>query len=333
MSTETIGRCRPGLVTPRAPRVGTLSRTHGFTLIELLVVIAIIGMLVALLLPAVQFARESGRRTACTNKLKQLADAVHLFHETKRLFPCNQYGDYDAPSAYGGYSQASKSWSFLSQLLPYLEQRALVDQGGIPTTTLDKSSATSVVLPVLLCPSDDASGLMVANEDSHYMLTGIPVGLTNYKGVMGSNFCYGPWYNVSAEGECECWYRGDGLFYPMDWELPKSLAKVRDGTSSTLMIGEDTWYLGNGYGEGFAWVHAVETSLTCAIPPNNRETPPLDPGNFWNFEDLDGFKSKHPGGLNFAMADGSVRFISDMINLRSYRALSTIDGHESVQLP
>jgi len=305
-------------------------RCPAFTLIELLVVIAIIGLLIALLLPAVQFARESARRTECQSKLRQLGVAVHLFHDANRQLPANQYGDYDAPSAFGGYSQASQSWSFLSRLLPYLDNEQLLLTGGIPSTPLQNSSALAQPIPMFLCPSDNASTIKVRNETSHYMLTGIPVGLTNYKGVMGSNLCYGAWYNVSADGDCECWYKGDGMFFPMDWEQPKGLGSIHDGTSNTLMIGEDTWYEANAYGQGFAWAHAVETSLTCAIPPNNRRTPPNVPNDF---AELIGFKSKHPGGVTFTLADGSTRFVASTIALRTYRAMGTIGTNEAAPTP
>ena len=305
-------------------------RNRAFTLIELLVVIAIIGILIALLLPAVQFAREAARRAECQSKLRQVGMAVHLFHDVNRQLPTNQYGDYDAPTAFGGYSQASQSWSFLARLLPYLDNEQLLLTGGIPNTPLQNSPALAQPMPMFLCPSDTAISFKVRSETSHYMLTGIPVGLTNYKGVMGSNLCYGAWYNTSADGDCECWYKGDGMFYPMDWEQPKSLGSIHDGTSNTLMIGEDTWYEANGYGQGFAWAHAVETSLTCAIPPNNRRTPPNVPSDF---AELIGFKSKHPGGVNFTLADGSTRFVASTISLRAYRAMGTIGRNEAASAP
>lgn len=300
------------------------------TLIELLVVIAIIGILVAVLLPAVQYAREAARRGQCQSNLRQIALAVHHFHDIHRVLPSNQYGDYNAPTAFGGYNQSSRSWSFLSRLLPHLEQDTLYEGGRILAMPLESSDARGQPMPIFLCPSDVAYGMGVHREVSHYMQSGVPVGLTNYKGVMGSNFCYGAWYHVSADGECECWYRGDGIFYPMDWQHPKSLGSILDGTSNTLMLGEDTWYEGTSFGQGFAWAHAVETALTCAIPLNNRRTPPSNPNDF---AELVGFKSKHPTGANFALADGSVRFASDSLNLNTYRDLATVRGHEVSSLP
>lgn len=297
-----------------------------FTLVELLVVIAIIGILVSLLLPAVQQARESARRMQCQSHIRQLGLAVHTFHDTHGTLPTNQYGDYDAASAFGGYSQTSKSWSFLSKLLPYLEGQNLVTAGNIPDSTLEGSSALKQSVPLFLCPSDEATSRKTANEVSHYMKSGVPVGLTNYKGVMGSNLCQGPWYSAGSRGDCECWWRGDGMFYPMNWQSPASLSIVTDGTSNTLMIGEDSWYEGNGYGQGFAWAHAVEASATCAIPPNNRRRP--RDYDYANYYEWIGFKSKHPGGVNFVAADGSVRFVVTTIDLSVYRGMASVGGGE-----
>src|SRR5262245_58352255 len=165
-----------------------LRRRGAFTLIELLVVIAIIAVLVGRLLPAVQKVRESANRMSCQNNLKQIALAVHSYHATYRTLPINRYGDYSARTAYGGLYENSMSWSWLSALLPYLEQENLYRQGDIPNRALNESSATAVPVKVFLCPSDDASGIGPQVEITHYLRTGLRVGLTNYKGVQGANF-------------------------------------------------------------------------------------------------------------------------------------------------
>jgi prepilin-type N-terminal cleavage/methylation domain-containing protein len=310
---------------------------RAFTLIELLVVIAIIALLIGLLLPAVQKAREAAARTTCANNLKQLALAVSNYHGPNQRLPINQYGDYSDPSAYGGAYEYSTSWSWLALILPYLEQQTLFNSGGIPSTRLDQSSASAAVVKTFLCPSDSAISVGSYPEVSHYLRTGFLVGLTNYKGVQGANFCWSPWVNPGTNGcGCEPWDTGDGLIYPMDWQHPKRFTDITDGTSNTLLIGEDTWRAdvpGPGrYGKGFAWCHAVEACLTCAIPPNamppgGGEFPPDD------WINRHGFKSKHTGGVQFATADGSVRFISDSIPLGLYRALATCAGGEPVSVP
>jgi prepilin-type N-terminal cleavage/methylation domain-containing protein/prepilin-type processing-associated H-X9-DG protein len=311
------------------------SRSRGaFTLIELLVVIAIIAVLIGLLVPAVQKVREAAARLSCSNNLKQLALACHNYHDSNGKLPPGQYGDYDQPSAFGGPFENSMAWSWIAFALPYIEQDNAYRQGGVPTTRLNQSSATAVTIKTLFCPSDSLSNISPLVEKTHYMRTAPLAGLTNYKGVQGSNFCFGPWANNGTAGsDCECWFHGDGLFYPMVWEHPKRLTDILDGTSNTFMIGEDRYIAGVSgpglYGQGYGWAHSVHASLTCAIPPNVRQPNGQDyPANRWDV--LHGFKSRHPGGVQFAYADASVHFVPDSIPLGLYRALGTISGGEVV---
>jgi prepilin-type N-terminal cleavage/methylation domain-containing protein/prepilin-type processing-associated H-X9-DG protein len=308
-----------------------------FTLIELLVVIAIIAVLVGLLLPAVQKVRESSNRLSCANNLKQLALAVHSYHDGQGSMPMNRYGDYDNWGAFGGPYEDSASWSWLSALLPYLEQENLYYQGGIFRTPLNQSSAVATPVKVFLCPSDQALAVGPQLETTHYLRTGLLVGLTNYKGVQGANWCWGEWANPGTNNcSCEGFWQGDGLIYPMDWENRKSFPCVTDGLSNTFMIGEDIWrpeiaqygYQDVIYGGGFAWAHPVESTLTCAIPPNVMNVDGM-PCLYNDWVQIHGFKSRHSGGLQFAYADGSVHFISNSIPLGIYRAMATIAGNEA----
>ena len=308
---------------------------RGFTLVELLVVIAIIGILVALLLPAVQSARESANRIRCSNNLKQLELACHEFQEARGKLPCGQYGDYDFSASFGGPFENSSSWSWLADILPYLEQGNIVDQGDIPTAPLQSSKALAMTVKTFLCPSDVTAANSPYPQASHYLRTALPVGLTNYKGVQGANFCWGPWTNPGVNGgDCEPWNKGDGVLFPMVWVQPKRFADIQDGTSNTFMIGEDVWNKdvpGNmRYGQGYAWSHAVEACRTAAIPPNLKQ-PGGIPLTAWDLQH--GFKSRHKGGVQFTFVDGSVSFIRDNVALGLYRRLATINGGEAVEAP
>ncbi|HYT90417.1 MAG TPA: DUF1559 domain-containing protein [Gemmataceae bacterium] len=317
-----------------------------FTLIELLVVIAIIAILIGLLVPAVQQVRESGNRASCANNLKQLALVCQSYHDARKVFPTGQYGDYNKPTAFGGPFENSMSWSWMAFILPYMDQANVYTSGNIPAAAINQSSATSAVIPTFLCPSDSNIWVGSVTEISHYLRSpGVRVGLTSYKGVEGANFCFGTYTNNGVNGptipgqspaSCECWWVGDGLFFPMVWLRPYRILDITDGTSNTFIIGEDIYLpssAGPGlYGRGYAWAHSVETNLTCAIPPN-QVGPGSPASSLTNFQLTNGFKSLHPGGLQFAFGDGSVRFVNNAIPLGTYRALATIRGGEPVQLP
>jgi prepilin-type N-terminal cleavage/methylation domain-containing protein/prepilin-type processing-associated H-X9-DG protein len=309
-----------------------------FTLIELLVVIAIIGILIALILPAVQAAREAARRAKCSNNLKQIVLAVHNFEGAQKQLPINRYGDYDDVTTYGGAYEDSRSWSWLSAILPQLEQVNIYKKGDVPNRPLATSTILDAVIPTLHCPSDELSSIKVQQVHSHYLRTNLAVGLTNYKGVQGANFCWGDWANPPAGSPgCEPWWQGDGIFYPMDWQHPKSFSAVRDGTSNTFIVGEQIYNRTRVscdtpcYGFGFAWAHAVEANAIAAMPPNAR-SPSGVPYAEDDWHHHNGFRSRHPGGLQFGLCDGSVRFVSDTVALGIYRAYATIAGRESATL-
>lgn len=296
-------------------------------------VIAIIGTLVGLLLPSVQASREAARRTKCTNQLKQLALAVHSYEASQTQLPHNQYGDYDFPQKFGGYSETSQSWSWLVHVFPYLEEEALFKRGGVPRKSLAASGILATTLPGLLCPSDEIESPMQVN--SHYLHNQL-VGMNSYKGVSGANFCFGDWANNGVFGsDCEYWNNGDGMFYSMDWKLRKPMSMVRDGLSHTMMIGESVWNKTRAscdnpcYGLGYSWAHAVETTATAAIPPNGTH-PDGTPYAEDDWQGHNGFSSRHPTGVLFAFADGSVQFINESISLAIYRALATVAGNEQI---
>jgi prepilin-type N-terminal cleavage/methylation domain-containing protein/prepilin-type processing-associated H-X9-DG protein len=312
---------RPGKeeMAPRTPC------RPAFSLVELLVVIAIIAVLIGLLLPAVQKVRENAARAQCQNNIKQIALAVHSYHNTQRRLPHNLFD---------GYGPHHKNWSWLARLLPFLEQGNLYRSLDIETKTLFQSRDFAVArVEVFLCPSDaayqqgpraDAADLGMWNPPF------MDAGQTNYKGVAGANWDWGDlrWHNAGTNGSGDGADNGDGMFFRSDYRYPKTFAAISDGLSNTFMIGEDVpektkWC---------SWPYSNNAVGTCAIAPNARrpDGSDFDP---WSWEDTYSFRSRHSGGLTFALADGSARFISDSIDLSLYRALATIRGGEAAQAP
>jgi prepilin-type N-terminal cleavage/methylation domain-containing protein len=305
----------------------------GFTLVELLVVIAIIGVLIALLIPAVQKVRESAARVQCQNNLKQIALATHNFHDTYRILPYNSLKPTTQPP-FGVYGPQTKSWSWLALLLPYLEQQALYRKGDIPNKSLyDSRDVVAAQLPVFLCPSDgySAAGPSADAADlGEWFPPFITAGYTNYKGVGGSNWAWGEsrWRNIGANGQIDGLSAGDGMFFRSDYRVKKGFAAVTDGLSNTFMAGEAL----PAKSKWCNWAYANNACGTCAIGPNavQEDGRDFDP---WVWHDSYGFSSRHSGGLFFACADGAVHFIADTIELETYRALATIAGREAVSVP
>lgn len=333
-----------------------IPRKRGFTLVELLVVIAIIGVLVALLLPAVQAAREAARRSQCTNNLKQIGLGVHNFESSQKVIPYNRYsGGYGISASFWGTDvvngtssgpDASRAWSWLASILPHIEQAAVYQQGGIPKTPIGASTATSAVIPAFQCPSDQlASNNPLVRANTYYVRSVPSLGLTNYDGVMGaqSNVPMFINENVDAPGNDEPWLNGNGVMAIFAWQSPLGFEHVEDGTSRTMMAGEQAFELsrancqdpGKCYGLGYSWAHSVEASATAAVQPNFAVpgAPSADPTvEQFPYRSQFGFNSMHPGGLSFVFVDGSVHYINESIELGVYRALATIKGGETFDL-
>lgn len=295
-------------------------RRRGFTLVELLVVMAIIAVLMALMLPAVQAAREAARRAQCQNNLHQVALAVEGFHAARSRYPPGRFG-----GRYGG-GPDSRAWSWIAEILPYVEQNDLYQRGGVPKKTLRESGILDAPIAVLLCPSDGSSRSGPRTDAGN--LEGIAVGQTSYKGVSGANWGVDAgkpfdtlWTNRGTNGSYDGLSQGDGLLWRSDADYTSSKDRVRDGLSNTFMVGEDlpernAWC---------SWPYANNAYGTCAIPPNSTWDDPTWWPNTWSF------RSNHPGGLQFAFGDGSIRFIRQDVALDVYRALATRAGREPVE--
>jgi len=295
----------------------------GFTLIELLVVIAIIGVLIALLLPAVQKVREAANRATCANNLKQLALACHAFEQSYGTLPRGgTEPGLPLPAARNDESCCGPEgsyWTWIARLLPFIEQDNLYRKANIPTNTIGQSQAEiATPIQLLYCPSDNAIQKKVAPNTADLPSTMV-VGLTNYKGNQGSNWDVGQWINVRYGTEREGMRNGDGVLFRNDARALKlPLINITDGTSNTFMIGEAI----PEFEQRNAWAYTNGAYATCAIPLNakNAQGQFFPPGQWQNNYS---FRSRHIGGGQFAFCDGSVRFVTDSIPLLTYRALAT----------
>ena len=307
----------------------TRIRRRGFTLIELLVVIAIIAILIALLLPAVQQAREAARRTQCKNNLKQLGLAMHNYHDTFGVFPF-------------GFDARETLWS--AMILPQIEQGNLYatliwQEGTVGNWDYDGSpneAACGTVINGFLCPSAADGGPRDNNGIPHR----VP---TSYRAVAASNASsddlstrQAP-YNTSAFTALEV-VPLDGMFYGCS---SVRIRDITDGTTNTIMIGEsfsdtyakdgqqmDFWLFGSpqtgGWNPGGLAGTEYSEGLGSAVVPINSRLNPAMHGTLMEVS----FGSYHVGGAQFALADGSARFISENIDLNLYRGLATVRGGE-----
>ena len=304
---------------------GSRRRRSAFTLIELLVVIAIIAILIGLLLPAVQKVREAAARMQCSNNLKQLAIAVHSYHDGNGKFPSN------GPQA--TYNMSGQNWSWLAEILPYVEQGNLYKQLGIPTSNLGSQAGLAQPIKTFLCPSDVAYNGTPRTDCADI---GGSVGNTNYKGVSGDNWTWGTYSNSNAPTSSNSGLdNGNGIFYRTDGQPgtpghgPLTMTSITDGTSNTFMVGEDIPSLNRWC----AWPYSNAATGTCAIPLNYGVPPNTNPGGSADWNNVYSFRSRHTNGANFAMADGSVRFVQQGIALSIYQGLSTYSGGEPVSVP
>ena len=156
--------------------------------------------------------------------------------------------------------------------------------------------------------------------------------------MQGANFCWGDWANGGTNGnDCEGWWHGDGVFYPMDSQKKKPMAMIQDGLSNTLMVGEDSWNQTRAtcdtpcYGLGFAWAHPVEACAFGNLPPNAKSPSGIKYADD-DWMNQNGFHSKHLGGANFAVCDGSVKFIGDYVALGVFLLQCTVAGREVVNI-
>jgi prepilin-type N-terminal cleavage/methylation domain-containing protein/prepilin-type processing-associated H-X9-DG protein len=341
----------------------TRSAARGFTLVELLVVIAIIGVLVALLLPAVQAAREAARRMKCQSNMKNIGLACLNYESANNRYP---------PGARPANQPTNNGLSYNVLILPYVEQGGLdsnvanfikdyrAKNGGKDPDGYAFKDANVTRLDLYTCPSDDVT--LLVDKFFTDMQAASYAGIAgSYASRVGSADC-STVHGDPGLGTCVDSSLGDmnvdGMLFP---GAGVEVQSVIDGTSNTIMVGE-RWYQSRAWTLGVYWSlsgrvsppEPDQTPLNSACsnckginqnyPPNpdlmtaqyvyhdnlvDRPTIPTTAPKVFNFNDLP-FGSFHPGGVNFARADGSVSFIIDNIDLKLYGALASRNGEEVI---
>jgi prepilin-type N-terminal cleavage/methylation domain-containing protein len=361
---------------PRSRPTARLSR-RGFTLVELLVVIAIIGVLVALLLPAVQGAREGARRAQCSNNLKQLGLALHEFHLAQSVLPAAGTTNYSNGKEYWSCSHDYAGPSWTACLLPQLEQKGLFEQiNWIANTFTGNAAVARTALSVCRCPSDPGKSMPAGSRAP-----------TNYVGCVGTDFCNeaGIWDGTSCMPSCPS--PKTGSFYTIDLKAaltgpypwitggappdagPRTLDQITDGLSQTMLLSEcvigfpyiyvqgysyrwscvygadgynvtaateNPWdYGGLAYGRGDSWFCSEDNwawSYNTSLRPNDPLTTNHECEYFW-YNGYHAARSRHLGGVQVMMADGSLHFVSDAVSIDTWRAMGSIAGKEVFAFP
>jgi prepilin-type N-terminal cleavage/methylation domain-containing protein/prepilin-type processing-associated H-X9-DG protein len=294
-----------------------MRRPVGFTLVELLVVIGIIGLLVALMLPAIQAAREASRRTQCTNNLRQVGVALQTYESAHRTLPPGYISDFTKDG-----TDTGPGWGWAAMLLNNLEERALSDSIRFGSAIENPANADIRVKPisVYLCPSDPVPPSWEAFRDDTTRTKICDVASANYVGMYGN-----------AEPGVD----GTGLFFR---NSRIRFREISDGTSHTIAVGErshalgqSTWVgsvtdavLAPGPADGIG-TYEVEHGATMTLGQAGEHISPGDPKG-----EGDMFHSLHAAGANFVFADAHVTFLTSQMDPQVFEAMSTRAGGETI---
>lgn len=321
---------KPSFADPRRRSWNPFGSEHGFTLIELLVVLAIVGLLLAILLPAVQSVREASRRTQCISHLRQLGIAFHAYHDVFSSLPPGRMQSYDprfaGPQPPCSSSIVDKSIHIFA--LQYLEQAALYNSinQSLSIISAENSTIHPISVPVFCCPSDPVAGRPRDLAYDALLKYGGPPGarmaFTSYAGMMGTlpvPALPRPRNNCTVVGELLV--QSNGVFNDIS---PIRFASITDGLGTTVFLSErsiTSWAglraVNDNYAENHGWYitgNLGDTLATALYPPNAwLRLSPVAMQAWTNSA-----SSMHPGGFNVLFGDGSVRFIKDSIQSWSY---------------
>ena len=325
-------------------------RAAGFTLVELLVVIAIIGVLIALLLPAVQAARESARRMQCQNNLKQIVLATLNYEIAK--------GELPPGSIFWSQVGPERRAGVFARILPYSENitlHGLIDPEAESVDPSDPTKGTDnkqlpdgtylsgYEIPMFICPSDNAETVVYVGDDDR------PRAQTSYAASNGSMELNGSSNSAPVSGAIKAEIRNNALMRKPAWherhlysgpftrfETTTKLKEITDGLSNTIFFGEGrpdcSCHIRNG------WLNSNNGSglVSTAVPINYDTCHPTESNvenqhKLCNWVTELGFRSVHPGGANFGMGDGSVHFVTDGIDILAYQYLG--EKHDGQVVP
>jgi len=329
----------------------------GFTLVELLVVIAIIGILVALLLPAVQAAREAARRARCVNNIRQIGIAFQTYHDAQKYYP--QYHNPVIPAGFtendyvaqGGYSKwIGPTWTIT--ILPYIEEQALFDRfynhlvtQKLALTNLAAGPLLRQIIPVYVCPSNETAANPIFEDRTDATGANPKFGLGLYYATsMGPtapdtcSFCPTPPGNTPPPqgANQNTNYCCQGANYGFNWDdnstgllgrsnRKRKFKQITDGLSKTILSGETM-------PEQCVYQATFAPNFSLAgthIPLNTFKKCDTTGCHYYGC----GFKSAHPGGAYFVMVDASAQFIAESIDYQVYNSLGTRAGNESLSTP
>jgi len=322
-------------------------RECAFTLIELLVVIAIIAILIGLLLPAVQKIREAANRMKCSNNLKQFGLALHNYHDVNGKFPP---GGLCPACAVGNWGDDNGSW--LVWTLPFVEQDNLYKQINPRADVINSVSIGIGPIPVasrrislFRCPSDDYDRNIATTN--YIVSLGPQCAVGNCGPQDNQIWCRGdsaggppggPWGYITSPDHGNTFAAGEirGMFNRLGAEI--TMSSVTDGLSNTILVGEslpkhhdhltgNNWHNFNGgasHASTIVPINAKSDGTNCSDPIRTRSD---------NWNRSWGFKSNHSGGVNFLFGDGSVKFLRESIDMRTYQLLGCRNDGQAVSIP